>query len=50
MTSQWVMTIGKDVHCDVTMSNGITICTYHAITMHTDVAMIFFYWVLLRQI
>ncbi len=36
-----------DIHCDVTMSNYIATCTYHAITMHNDIAMSFFYNVLL---
>ncbi len=44
MTSQWVMTllrmsivgngVARDIHCDVTMSNDIAMCSYHGITMH----------------
>ncbi len=31
--------VARDIHCDVTMSNSIAICTYHGITMHNDVTM-----------
>ncbi len=50
MTLQWVMMLlgmhivksqfGNDIagniHCDITMSNDIAICTYHCITMHNE--------------
>ncbi len=37
MTSQWIMT-AKDIHCDITMSNDVAMCTYHAITLHNGIA------------
>ncbi len=27
----------KGIHCDVTMSNDISMCTYHGIIIHNDV-------------
>ncbi len=53
MTSQWIMTllgmsivkitmgkaIVRDIHCDITMSNDVVMCTYHGITMHNYIAM-----------
>ncbi len=38
--------VTRDIHCDVTMSNDVDMCTY-GITMHNDVAMNLFYYVLL---
>ncbi len=36
--------IARDVHCEITMSNDVAMCTY-GITMHNDVAMNLFYYV-----
>ncbi len=36
----------RDIYCDVTMSNDSTMCTYHGITMHNNIAMNLFYYVL----
>ncbi len=36
--------VARDIHCDITMSNYLAICTYHGITMHNDVAMNLFYY------
>ncbi len=33
------------IHCDVTMTNDISMCTYHVITTHNDIAMNLFYYV-----
>ncbi len=30
----------KDIDCDVTMSNDIALCTYHAITMHYQLVLL----------
>ncbi len=45
MTSQWVNAVARDIHCDITMSSDIAMCTYHGITMHNDVAMNLFYYI-----
>ncbi len=48
------ITIGNDVarddHCEIIMSHGIVMDTYHDVTMHTDVAAPLIYYVLLRPI
>ncbi len=49
--------VARDIQCDVTMSNEVTMCTYHYITTHDDIIMnvyyvfsalylivIFYYW------
>ncbi len=35
--SQWLMALLDNIHCDITMSNDVAVCTYHDITMHNDV-------------
>ncbi len=65
MTSQWVMILLRMPHCgttvgngiardighgDITMGNHIAMCTYHGITVHNDIAMNLFWYVLLCQI
>ncbi len=35
----------RDIHCDITMSNDVTMHTYHDITMHNEFAMNNFYYV-----
>ncbi len=45
VTSQLINDVTMDIHCDVTMSNNVAMCTYHGITMH-DFAL-YFYYVLL---
>ncbi len=42
--------VARDIHCDMIMGNDIAMCTYHGITVHTNVAMNLFCYVLLRQI
>ncbi len=39
--------VTRDFHCHVTVSNDNAVYTYHDITMHNDVAMNIFYYVLL---
>ncbi len=39
--------VTRNSHLDVTMINNLTICTYHGITMHNDLVMNLFYYVLL---
>ncbi len=36
LKSQWVMTFAKDIHCNVTISNDVAMCTYHGVTIHND--------------
>ncbi len=58
MISQWLITLPvipivrsqrvMDTHFDITMSNGIGLCTYHGITMCNDIAINFFYYVVLH--
>ncbi len=43
--SQWVIMLLGTTNCDVTMRNGISMCTYHDIIMHNDVTMKLFYYV-----
>ncbi len=35
------------IHCDVTMNSDMAVCKYHGITMHNDVAINLFHYVLL---
>ncbi len=42
--------VAGNVHCEIIMSYGIVVGTYHDVTMHTDVAMTLIYYVLLRLI
>ncbi len=42
--------VASDVHCEIIMSHGIVMGTYHDVTMHTDVAMTLIYYVLLHPI
>ncbi len=42
--------VARDVHCETIMGHGIVVGTYHDVTMHTDVATILIYYVLLRPI
>ncbi len=48
------ITIGNDVaryvHCEIIMDHGIVMVTYHDVTMHTDVATVLIYYVLLCPI
>ncbi len=37
--------VSRDVHCNVTIINGVDMCIYHGITMHNDIAMNIFYYV-----
>ncbi len=40
--------VARDVHCEIIMGHSIVVGTYNDVTMHTDVAMILIYYVLLR--
>ncbi len=42
--------VARDVHCEIIMSHGIVMGTYHDVTMHTDVATTLIYYILLRPI
>ncbi len=37
--------VAKDIHCNITMSNDVTMYTYHEIIMHNDFAMNLFYYI-----
>ncbi len=37
--------VARDAHCEITMSNNVTMCTHHGFTMHNDVSMNLFYYV-----
>ncbi len=40
MTMHMRSDVARDIHCDVTLSSDVAMCTYHGIiTMHNDVAM-----------
>ncbi len=38
--------VARDIHCDVTVSNDIAMCTYHGIKMDYDFAMKLFHLLL----
>ncbi len=42
--------VAGDVHYEIIMGHSIVVGTYHDVTMHTDVAMILTYYVLLHPI
>ncbi len=42
--------VARDVHCDIIMGHDVVIGTYHDVTMHTDVARMLIYYVLIRPI
>ncbi len=49
MTTHFDITMGndisRDIHCDITLSNYFAMCTYHGITMYSEVTMNILYYI-----